>query len=256
MMLGVGKHQSGRRGPATGLVLVADPGARLPRLLGTRWWWALPPVALLLFPVAGLSALTLTLGLAGLVASARRLVPLLLAPRHGVVHVPPPALPAWREAERAEQRIRASWPSLGAMADPPDIGPALDRARYRLAVLPHRRAELDRALQELRSATDGLSPDAPLRLEAHERGTEFAALRAELSARIAERIAALRRLAEAAGEHAHHAARADRARDALRRAEAAALDPEPPGDAVAELTERTEAVLAAYRELSALPPLP
>ncbi|MGI5236856.1 hypothetical protein [Dactylosporangium sp. CA-139066] len=246
----MGKHHSRSRGPDD--VPVTDPDARLPALLLSRWWWAAPLPALALWPAAPLAAVTLTVALSGLVAAARAVVPRALAPRHGLVYVPPAALPAWREAERAEQRIRASWPSLGAMADPPDIGPALDRARYRLALLLHRRDELDRALQELRAATNGLPAGAPLRAEAHERGAEFAARRAELSDRIAERIGALRRLAEAAGDHAHHVSRSDRARDALRRAEAAAIGPEPAPDAVAELTERTEAVLAAYRELSAL----
>jgi hypothetical protein len=248
----VGKHQSRSRGPAAGVVAVADPDARLPRVLLSRWWLALPPFALLLWPVAHLQAVAFAAALFGLVASARPVLPLVLAPGRGFVLVPPSALPAWREAERAEERVRSSWPSLGAMADPSDIGPALDRARYRLALLLHRRAELDRALQELRDATNGLPAGAPLRAEADERGAEFAARRAELSERIAERIGALRRLAEAAGEHAHHAARTDRAREAIRRAEAAAAAPEPAADGVRDLTERTEAVLTAYRELSAL----
>ncbi|MFD0585084.1 hypothetical protein [Dactylosporangium darangshiense] len=255
----MGKHNSRSRadGAATAVgALVLDPDARATRVLLSRWCLAFALSGLVLWPAAPLSAVALTLLLFGLGTGARSLAPMVLAPRCGIAIVPDAALPAWREAEQADRRIRAAWPALGAMAEPADIGPALDRARYRLAVLLYRRAELDRSLHELRAAIDGLAADAPLRAEVHERGAEFATRRAELSERIAERIGALRRLAELSGEHAHAAERAERARGALRRAQRAAAGPEPDADAVGELAERTTAVLGAYRELSALPPPP
>ncbi|MFG2040953.1 hypothetical protein [Dactylosporangium sp. NPDC048998] len=248
----MGRHNSKARRP----VLVTDPDAPAAgRLL--RWWWLIPPVALALWPVAPIQAVVSTMALFVLGIGLRTIAPLVLGPRHGRVGVPERALPTWREAERSAGIIRKAWPALGAMADPADVRPTLERALYRLAVLLLRRAELDRALNDLRGATMGLPLDAPLRAEIAARAEEVTARSTELSEQIAARVGAIRRLAEVCGEHAFLAHRAERARGALRRAElAAAGDPEPAGEeSVAQLAERTTAVLAAYRELSALPPI-
>jgi hypothetical protein len=139
------------------------------------------------------------------------------------------------------------------MADPAHIGPALDQARWGLAVLLFRRAEVTRALKELDDAVRGLAAQAPLRAEVAVRRVELGGRLEELSERIAERLGALRRLAEVSGEHAHQQYRAEQARRALRRARWADDGATDRPDVIAEVAERTAAVLAAYRELSALP---
>ncbi|GAA3220118.1 hypothetical protein ACFO1B_17605 [Dactylosporangium siamense] len=244
----MGTHTS--REPAD--FVVGDPDARWTLRL-VRWWWLLPPVGLALWPVSPLLAVMSTVALFGIGSSARGLAPSVLAPRHGLVVVPQHERGAWSEARQSIGRIRAAWPALGAMAEPTDIGPALDRARWGLAVLLVRRAGTDRALKDLDEAVRGLPERAPLRAEVADRRAEIRARHDELTGAIAERLGALHRLAEISGEHAHQQHRTEQVRGALRRARRVDDgDPFAP-DAVAEVAERTAAVLAAYHELSALP---
>lgn len=247
----MGRHNS----DAPAAVLVADPGSLRARLL-LRWWWLAAPAGLALWPLSiGLAASAAGLLLA-LGTAARTLAPLLLAPRLRLVAVPRQALPAWRETDLAARRIRKAWPALGAMADPADVGPAIDRAMYQLAVLLHRRAAVDAGLTGLGDAALGLPPGAPLRAEIDARRDELRSRREELSGQIAQRIGAMRRLAELCTDHAYQAHRAELARRALERADAADPGAAPAQDAVAGLAERTEVVLAAYRELSRMRPQP
>jgi hypothetical protein len=139
------------------------------------------------------------------------------------------------------------------MANPARIGPALDRARWGLAVLLFRRAEVAKALKDIEEAVLGLPAQAPLRTEVAFRRGELGGRREELHEQIAGRLRALRRLAEVSGEHAHEQYRAEQVRRALRQARRADEGGIEAPDAVAEVAERTAAVLAAYHELSALP---
>jgi hypothetical protein len=232
--------------------VVGDPDAPWALRLW-RLWWLFPPVGLALWPISPLLAVVLTVSLYGSGFSARGLAPYMLGPRYGVVFVPQSERGAWHEARQSIGRIRAAWPALDAMANPARIGPALDRARWGLAVLLFRRAEVTRALKELEEAVRGLVAQAPLRAEVAVRRAELGGRREELNERVAERLGALRRLAEVSGEHAHQQYRAEQARSALRRARRADDGGTDAPDAVAEVAERTAAVLAAYRELSALP---
>jgi hypothetical protein len=218
-----------------------------------RCWWLFPPVGLALWPLSPALAVAATAALCAFGYGARGLAPFILRPRHGLVFVPFSERLVWNGARQSIGRIRAAWPALGSMADPADISQALDRARWGLAVLLYRRAEVARALKALEDAVLGLPSQAPLRAEVALRRAELVNRCEELNERVAERLGALRRLAEVSGEHAHQQYRAEQARIALRRAQRADEgDPEAP-DAVAEVAERTAAVLAAYHELSALP---
>ncbi|MEU7876494.1 hypothetical protein [Dactylosporangium sp. NPDC049140] len=246
--LPVGRHTS--REPAE--FVVGDPDAPWALRLW-RWWWLFPPLGLALWPISPLLAIGLTVPLYGFGISTRGLAPYTLRPRHGLVFVPQNERGAWHEARQSITRIRAAWPALGMMADPAHIGPALDQARWGLAVLLFRRAEVTRALKELDDAVRGLAAQAPLRAEVAVRRVELGGRLEELSERIAERLGALRRLAEVSGEHAHQQYRAEQARRALRRARWADDGATDRPDVIAEVAERTAAVLAAYRELSALP---
>jgi hypothetical protein len=246
----MGTHTS--REPAD--FVIGDPDAPWALRLW-RWWWLFPPVGLAWWLISPLLAVGTMASLYGLGLSARGLAPYMLGSRHGLVFVPQSERAAWHEARQSIGRIRAAWPALGAMADPTHIGPALDRARWSFAVLLFRRAEVTRALKELDEAVRGLPEQAPLRAEVAVRRAELGNRREELNERVGERLGALRRLAEISGEHAHQQHRAEQVRSVLRRAQRADDGDASTPDAVAEVAERTAAVLAAYRELSALPRL-
>jgi hypothetical protein len=218
-----------------------------------RWWWLLPPVGLALWPISPLLGVGLTAALYASGYGARGLAPYRRGPRRGLVFVPFSERLIWNEANQSIGRIRAAWPALGAMAEPAHIGPAMDRARWSLAVLLFQRAEVTRALNVLEEAVLGLPTQAPLRTEVAVRRAELESRREALHERVAERLRALRRLAKVSGEHAYEQHRAAQARTALRWAQRADEDNSDAPDAVAEVAERTAAVLAAYRELSGLP---
>jgi hypothetical protein len=244
----VGRHSFKR----TGELLAADPAAPWPLRLW-RWWWVFPPLGLALWPISPVAAIVLTVSTLGVGVNLRVLAPILLRPRHGLLIVPRGEADAWHEAGGSIVRIRAAWPALGAMADPVRIGPALDQARWGVAVLLFRRAAVTRALKELDEAVRGLAEQAPLRAEVADRRAELAGRHAELDGQVAERLQALRRLAEVTGAHAQERRRVERVRSALRRVRQADEGGGERPDVVAEVTERTAAVLTAYRELSALP---
>lgn len=157
----MGTHTS--REPAD--FVIGDPDAPWALRLW-RWWWLFPPVGLAWWLISPLLAVGTMASLYGLGLSARGLAPYMLGSRHGLVFVPQSERAAWHEARQSIGRIRAAWPALGAMADPTQIGPALDRARWSFAVLLFRRVEVTRALKELEEAVRGLghcagSPRSP-----------------------------------------------------------------------------------------------
>jgi hypothetical protein len=162
---------------------------------------------------------------------------------------------SFERALAAADRISDTWPELAGLVDPADAEPMLGAALWDLSGLLVRRQEVRRVLAGLdRPEYVDLPPgDAARDLEAHR--SEAAALLAGIDADIARREASLT-AAETAGrdfvrERDARLAVAEAAR-ALRglTAEPAAL-PDPSEDGAAELAERTETVLAAYRELTA-----
>ncbi|WP_433050370.1 hypothetical protein [Dactylosporangium sp. CS-033363] len=218
--------------------------------LTLRLWWLFPLLGLVLLSYSpGLALLTVAI-LFGLGFIWRVLAKHEYEYDADSIAIPEQALGEWAEIERLTEEIRAAWPTLGAPADPRDIGPELARARYRLAELLDRRAELDRAAAELR----GVARDLPGDDASGTLYAEVDARRAEVAGELGRRVAALRRLGAAAGEHAERVRRAEQAREAVRRAELVAARPdavEP--DGLGEVAGRTGAALDAYWELSAPP---
>jgi hypothetical protein len=137
------------------------------------------------------------------------------------------------------------------MAEPVDIGPTLERTAYHLARLLAARARRAEAVAELRAAREGLGgADDELLAELDER-LEIAVDRLrELDAQFAARSVALGRLAGSLRGHEHR----ERVRALLVAVPEAGFEPGP--DPLAEVGERTEATLTAYRELCEIPRLP
>jgi hypothetical protein len=218
-------------------------------------WWgfcavrvAVPLGALALLPWAPLPAIALAWGL-GVVSIAAG----------SAVRPPGTAVTGWKDlldwqgVDPACRLLTRSWPALGSLAEPRDIGPTVARARYEIATLLAARAALRKPLDELRGAPRGLAADDPLRTEVGAWGDELLARQRALTEQIGSRIAALQRLAARTSEFAHEQAAAERARQALRRASTAAgtVANLPTLDAVRDIDERTQAVFDAYRELAA-----
>ena len=161
-----------------------------------------------------------------------------------------PERAAYSRAVTVSRRVRATWPALAAMIDPADADRALTRALDDLATLLVRRQEIRR----LRSGLDDVRPEilpadspAVLALAAQrDRVEELWLATADQANRILRGIDT----AALAGETFVHEQRigstARHAETVLARLTAGA----PPRDEAPELADRTETVLAAYRELA------
>lgn len=162
-----------------------------------------------------------------------------------------PSLREWQHVEAACRTIVMSWPALGDLAEPADIQPTLRRARFQLAQLLAARDEIARPIEDLLAAPRGLPTDDPLRAELSEQREALVERHEQMCQQIAERVATLQRLAGRSAQFAYQRqATADARRSLKRAAETAARIPAlPSDDPVQELTERTEVVLDAYREL-------
>ncbi|GAA2355837.1 hypothetical protein [Dactylosporangium salmoneum] len=238
----MGRHEVGRRT----VCVVRDPR----RAAGTTWWaWLVPLAGLVLWPIAPVAGLLVA---AGLLAGVGCVVRYRLGPG---VRLEGEWAAQWRGAADLLGEIRQGWSSLGAMAEPADIGPTLALTGYHLAKLARERARLAGYLDELDAAAAGLA-DAALLAEVDERRAALGERRRELDAQFAARVGALRRLSQSVRGHE----RVERVRALL----AAGLpgpsnSPDAAGggaDPIAEVAGRTELVLAAYRELSGTAPVP
>jgi hypothetical protein len=157
---------------------------------------------------------------------------------------------AYARAVSVSRRVRATWPALAGMIDPVDADRALTDALDGLATLLVRRQEIRRlraGLDDVRPA--GLPADSPavLALAAQrERTEELWLATADQANRILRAIDA----AAVAGETFVHEQRigttARRTEAVLARLTAGA----PPTAEAPELAERTDTVLAAYRDLA------
>jgi hypothetical protein len=170
---------------------------------------------------------------------------------------------AWGDIDKSCRAIAAAWPDIGGVSGARDVTPAIDSARWDLARLIAERARLSDASNDAKFAEYGLEPDDSLRGDLAGRRDQVTRRLASTDAQIADRIGRLRSLAE----HCAHFARdrdamiraprkARRAREALERADAAIRDVsewDVRTDPAIGLSERTEAVLTAYRELAAEP---
>lgn len=141
------------------------------------------------------------------------------------------------------QRTSETWPALGALVDVPLAERQLARALFDLAGALERRQELRELHAEL-AHHDGAFELAP-------RMARLTAALADLDAEVGRRLATLNAVAVAGEELIR-----DQAVDALARQADEALArlttslPAATPDAAADLAERTEAVLRAYRELT------
>jgi len=159
---------------------------------------------------------------------------------------------AFARAFVVAKRVRRTWPALRHMIDPDDADRSLAAALEELASIMARRQQLRRLRDELAQATrHDLPADSPaVRALAEQR------LRAESlwrsTAAAANRILASINAAALAGENL---IREQRLGATAREAELAisrlAAGGAPGSEAGPELAERTAAVIAAYRELSA-----
>jgi hypothetical protein len=151
-------------------------------------------------------------------------------------------------------RISDTWPELGGLVDPADAGSMLASALWDLSGVLVRRQQVRRVLADLDGSRFGDPPatDAARELEQHR--TSAAELLAGLDADIARRVGHLA-AAERAGRDVIQERDARRAADdaarSLRGLTPDPLLPQSSEDAASELAERTETVLAAYRELIA-----
>jgi len=246
----MGRHDARR---TLGQLVVVDPD----QPAWIRWVRRAAPYApsglwLVLIPWAPIPAILA----AGATIAVVRLVRLFSRPGGGRLAVVPtggPGLRDWQHVEAACRTIANSWPALGDLADPVDIGPTLRRARFQLARLIAAQDELGRSIEDLLAAPRGLPTDDPLRDELSDQRQVLVERHEQMSEQIAARVAALQRLAARSGEFAYQRQVAADARRSLKRAaDTAARLPDLPGDdPVQDLTERTEAVLDAYRELIA-----
>ncbi|WP_432834897.1 hypothetical protein [Dactylosporangium sp. CA-092794] len=145
-------------------------------------------------------------------------------------------------------RIRLTWPALERMAEPADPTPTLERALWELAHALAERGELRAADRDLRASVGEPIGAGSLFSAVTDRQAEIARRLTEVDAEVRRRSAQLRRLAVLCQDFLEYRSAQTRAR--LRVTTADALlgslrsRPEP------DLVERTEVVLAAYRELA------
>ncbi len=232
--------------PASRYVLwTTVPSASIGAALLTRRLW-LPGLALV--------------GLAG-VAVIVVVGTLLARPR--VVVADRDHLTAWQDVEKSSSMILIAWPNIEGMSGIKDAVSVIEDARWELARLIAERGRLSGAHSQATFAQYGLDPDDPLRDELTIRRDQLAVRLAAMDAEIARRVDRLRSLGKHCAHFAHDRAAmrrapkvARRARQAVEEADSAMLSVtewEVRPDPATELSDRTEAVLSAYQELTAGP---
>jgi hypothetical protein len=151
-------------------------------------------------------------------------------------------------------RISDTWPELGGLVDTTDAEPMLGRALWDLSGLLARRQQVRRVLAGLDRPeyADLPAGDAARDLEEHR--ANASQLLAGLDADIARREASLVAAEQAGRDFVREREARDVARNAARALRELTPDPHvpvvPDEDPAGELAERTETVLAAYRELT------
>lgn len=159
---------------------------------------------------------------------------------------------AYVRALETARRVRATWPALQHMIDPAEADRALTAALHDLAAVLARRQELRRLRDELAGAArHDLPADSPAVLAWHAQQQRAEQLWTESRDHANHILAGI----DAAARAGENLIREQRLHTTARAAELAisrltAATP-PPSTAAPELAERTAAVIAAYRELSA-----
>jgi hypothetical protein len=207
---------------------------------GISWWLA----------AAGSTALVALVWRAQARAAQRAA---LAVPRDTESHVlwTAPERAAFEGAVIASRRVRATWPALGDMIDPVLADRYLTRALGELGEVLARRQELRRLRAELAGVRDADIPaDSPARMAADEQERHAEELWRDEDAtarRILHSIDAAARAGESFIRERQVAATARYAERTLARVTGAPSSAE----SGPELAGRTEAVIAAYRDLAA-----
>ncbi|HWG97914.1 MAG TPA: hypothetical protein VNV66_01005, partial [Pilimelia sp.] len=159
---------------------------------------------------------------------------------------------AFEAAVADAERIQRCWPTLDQLADPVDPRAALARALWELALTLRGRGRLRGVVQALDRAAAPVPESDPLRAVLRSRIAGVRARLATVEADARHRLRQIRRLALVCQQHADRCVARARAAETVRAAETLLHEPPPAAAGPAEdLAERTEAVLLAYRELTA-----
>lgn len=155
---------------------------------------------------------------------------------------------AFEAAAADADRTRLTWPALERLASPTDPTGTLERALWDLAQALAERGKLRAADRELRASVGDPIGAGSLFTAVTDRQAEIARRLIEVDAEVRRRTGQLRRLARLCQDFLEHRQAQSRARMRVTAADALlgtlGSRPEP------DLVERTEVVLAAYRELA------
>jgi hypothetical protein len=160
------------------------------------------------------------------------------------------------EAATADaNRILLVWPDLETMADPADPRSTIERALWDLALALEERGQLRAAGRALKESVTDLIGDGTVYVAVSDRAAQVASRRSEVEAEIHRRTGHLRKLADLCQRYVDERSATARARRRLRAVDALlgamrARAGRPHDDAAADLTDHTEAVLSAYRDLA------
>ncbi|WP_238007983.1 hypothetical protein KZZ52_04515 [Dactylosporangium sp. AC04546] len=152
-------------------------------------------------------------------------------------------------------RIRLTWPALERLGEPTDPTPILERALWDLAQALAERGRLRAADRDLRHSVGEPIGAGSLFTAVTDRQAEITRKLTEVDAEVRRRAGRLHRLAQLCQDFLDHRAAQTRAKVRVTAADAllGAIAERPergPEEPAATLTERTETVLAAYRDLA------
>ncbi|MEV0560345.1 hypothetical protein [Dactylosporangium sp. NPDC050588] len=160
----------------------------------------------------------------------------------------------FEEAAAYADRIVLTWPALERLGDPTDPHDTLERTLWDLAHALAERGELRTAARALRASVGEPIGAGLLFAAVTDRQAELTQRLTEVDAEVSRRVGQLRHLAGLCQGFLDQRAAQSRARVRIDAADAllGAISGRPPRDAepAETLTERTETVLAAYRELA------
>jgi hypothetical protein len=160
----------------------------------------------------------------------------------------------FEEAAAHADRIVLTWPALERLGDPTDPRETLERTLWDLTHALAERGELRAAVRALRASVGEPIGAGLLFAAVTDRQAELTERLTALDAEVSRRAGRLRDLAELCQAFLEHRAAQTRARVRVSAADAllGAIDARPGRDPepAETLTERTETVLAAYRELA------
>ncbi|UWZ37396.1 hypothetical protein Drose_03690 [Dactylosporangium roseum] len=161
---------------------------------------------------------------------------------------------AFETAAADADRIRLTWPALERLGEPTDPTGILERALWDLAEALAERGKLRAVDRNLRQSVGEPIGAGSLFTAVTDRQAEITRRLTEVDAEVRRRTGQLRRLAQLCQEFLDHRAAQRRARMRVTAADALlgsiATRPDRGNEPAGTLTERTETVLAAYRDLA------